>query len=100
MPVSLAEKDSASAPAKSSATKVDEFVRVKGRLLLADATKIKQKIQLIDDQEQKHNIIVPEGMMNDIVRPLWEDIVEVTGVQVGKNLRLSEISRVETLEAK
>ncbi len=100
VPESLAEEGNVSALEKSSAAKVDEIVRVKGRLLLADATKVKQKIQLIDDQEQKHNIIVPEGMMNDIVRPLWEDIVEVTGVRVGKNLRLSEISRVETSEAK
>lgn len=61
------------------------FVQVRGRLLLADATKATGRIKLIDEQGKSYNIVVPEGMMNDIVRPLWNDNVVVSGNRVGKN---------------
>jgi hypothetical protein len=30
------------------------------------------------------NVVVPAGMMSDIVRPLWETAVEVTGTGTGE----------------
>lgn len=69
------------------------FVSVQGRLLLADARESKRKIQLIDEDNAKYTVIVPEGMMDDIVKPLWDEIVVVTGSQVGKKILLHEITK-------
>jgi hypothetical protein len=67
---------------------------ITGVLLYADARKsARQNIQLIDDTGQSHNVIVPEGMMSDIVRPLWEERVQVTGYYKGKSIRLEDINR-------
>jgi hypothetical protein len=41
----------------------------------------------------KGNIIVPEGMMNDIVRPLWDDTVIVTGTRLKNKIHLKDISK-------
>jgi len=67
---------------------------VTGRLLLADARRSgREKIQIIDDLSQAHNVIVPEGMMSDIVRPMWEERVRVTGLYRGQAILLEDISR-------
>ena len=67
---------------------------ITGVLLYADARKsARQNIQLIDDTGHSHNVIVPEGMMSDIVRPLWEERVQVTGYYKGKSIRLEDINR-------
>lgn len=71
-----------------------ELRSITGVLLYADARKsARQNIQLIDDTGHSHNVIVPEGMMSDIVRPLWEERVQVTGYYKGKSIRLEDISR-------
>ena len=73
-----------------------EIATITGRLLLADARHSgREKIQLIDDEGQAHNVIVPEGMMSDIVRPLWEERVQVTGYYRRKSIRLEDIDKVE-----
>jgi hypothetical protein len=38
---------------------------------------------------------VPDGMMSDIVKPLWEEEVTVIGVQKGKKIHLMQIRAVE-----
>ena len=68
-------------------------VQVTGRLLLADARKSLGKIQLIEESGLSHIVSVPMGMMNDIVRPLWDDLVTVTGIRKGKIVHLKEIVR-------
>lgn len=76
-----------------------ERTTIAGRLLFADARRsAKQKIQLIDDEGKSHDVIVPEGMMSDIVKPLWEERVKVTGFYQARAIRLEDISRapVET----
>jgi len=73
-----------------------EIATITGRLLLADARHSgREKIQLIDDEGQAHNVIVPEGMMSDIVRPLWEERVQVIGYYRRKSIRLEDINKVE-----
>ncbi len=73
-----------------------KLATITGRLLLADARHSgREKIQLIDDTGQAHNVIVPEGMMSDIVRPLWEERVQVTGYYRGKSIRLEDINKAE-----
>lgn len=79
------------APASQEAR---ELVTVKGRLRSADALKSQRTIRLKPDERSKpYTIIVPEGMMNDIVRPLWDDVVVVTGFRTGNKIQLVEIDR-------
>jgi len=70
---------------------------ITGTLRFADATKIERpKIKLIDESGVAHNIIVPEGMMSDIVKPLWEEPVIVTGFYRRGAIQLEKISRAST----
>lgn len=70
-----------------------ERVSVTGQLLYADSRK-KSEIQLIDETGSRHRVIVPMGMMSDIVKPLWEDIVVVTGTRTDSAIRLEDIRKV------
>jgi hypothetical protein len=49
------------------------------------------RISLVDEHNKRHRIIVPEGMMSDIVKPLWEDTVTVIGTKKGKDIQLNDI---------
>jgi hypothetical protein len=69
-------------------------VTVTGLLLFADATKQQQNlIKLVEENGLHHSILVPPGMMDDIVRPLWDCRVTVTGVPKGKNILLTDITK-------
>jgi hypothetical protein len=81
----------------SGSDKDVELVTVQGRLLYADARKSAGKIQLIDPRNVPHYIIVPEGMMDDIVKPLWDEIVLVSGIQTKSGISLKEISKIESM---
>lgn len=76
-------------------TAPDQTVTVEGRLRFADALGQRDTIKLIAEEGTQHKIVVPGGMMDDIVRPLWGFAVIVTGV---KNLRgtitLNDITRL------
>jgi hypothetical protein len=67
---------------------------VQGVLKLADSTKDKNEIQIVDANEARHVIVVPPGMMSDIVKPLWDTTVIVTGTISGKKIILQEIRPV------
>jgi len=69
-------------PKKQSA----KLITIKGILKFADAAK--SKIKLVDEDGKPHTIIVPEGMLSDIVRPRWEDTVTVTGFVKGREIHL------------
>lgn len=57
-----------------------ERVTVTGALRFADALRPDEsEIRLLDDQGAQHKIRVPEGMMSDIVRPLWDSRVTISG---------------------
>jgi hypothetical protein len=68
-------------------------ISIRGELVRADATQM--EISIEDKEDNKTRIIVSEGTMSDIVRPLWEYEVEVTGILLknGKML-LYDIQRV------
>lgn len=69
-------------------------VTVTGSLRYADSTKDKkQVIKLVDDGGKSHYVVVPEGMMTDIVKPLWEDVVVVTGIKMGREIHLEDIKK-------
>jgi hypothetical protein len=62
------------------------LITIKGILKFADAAK--SKIKLVDEDGKPHTIIVPEGMLSDIVRPKWEDMITVTGFVKGREIHL------------
>lgn len=71
-------------------------VTVTGTLRYADAIGARQgTIKLEDEDGAVYVISVPEGMMADIVRPLWDDVVRVTGVRRRGRIELDEIARAE-----
>ena len=59
------------------------------------------RIRIIDEGGRSHTVLVPKGMMNDIVSPHWDSKVLVRGTYVAmamtplKPLRLSDISSLE-----
>jgi hypothetical protein len=69
-------------------------VTVNGTLLYADAMEDRKKvIKLVDASGIRHSIVVPAGMMDDIVRPLWDSIVTVTGKRKGQQIVLTDITK-------
>ena len=73
-----------------------ERIVVKGELRHADSPKSEEgRIWLVESDGTKREIIVPKGMMADIVKPLWEDTVEVTGMLTGKKILLETIQRID-----
>lgn len=52
-------------------------------------------IRLLDSSGAVHRIRVPQGMMTDIVRPLWEDRVAVTGTRQRGVIHLDDIRRAD-----
>jgi hypothetical protein len=63
----------------SPAPKPDEVVSIRGHLRFADSTKGTDQIKLVPENETPVRVRVPEGMMSDIVKPLWDQVVVVTG---------------------
>ena len=80
-------------PARRTADKSSSDIV--GRLLFADGTSDRKHIKIIDEHGESDTLIVPEGMMADIVKPLWEDVVKVYVVKRGKSNHLECIERFE-----
>jgi hypothetical protein len=72
-----------------------EVVHLRGELLVANATKKSGnqsgEIQIVTSDKKKVKVIVPPGMMSDIVKPLWESEVEMTGTRKGNKIQLMQI---------
>lgn len=74
----------------------EELVTVRGSLKYADAMGSQQGvIKLKETDGETYDIAVPEGMMSDIVRPLWGYQVIVKGYRMGKSIRLEDIVPTE-----
>jgi hypothetical protein len=81
----------AAEPGKSEAT---DMGTVTGELKFADSLEHRRDlIRLIDDRGAKHTVVVPPGMMTDIVRPLWGARVVVTGTIRRGRIHLPGIDR-------
>jgi hypothetical protein len=72
-----------------------DTVEVTGTLKMADARKKTDEIQIISVGNVRHTVVVPPGMMSDIVKPLWDTEVTVTGMQKGKKIQLLQIRPVD-----
>jgi hypothetical protein len=69
-------------------------IEVDGTLKYADSTKTaRDEIRIVDNHGKKHKILVPEGMMDDIVRPLWDFEVRIRGRRRRGFIVLEDISR-------
>ena len=69
-----------------------EPVELRGVLRYADATSdARNRIKIIGESREAHIIEVPDGMMNDIVRPLWASQVRVNGIRKGSRIILEDI---------
>ena len=70
-----------------------ERVVVRGTLKFADATHGDSGlIKIVDEQgHATPNIKVPEGMMGDIVKPLWDSHVVITGKRIGNFIIMDDI---------
>lgn len=74
----------------------NEPTTIRGVLRYADATRgAGNQIRIIDEANKMHRVQVPPGMMNDIVRPMWDSLVTVTGWQVGNVIELHDIQQDE-----
>ncbi len=74
----------------------EQIISVKGRLLYADEMKEgKEIIKLKDEKGKTHKIKVPSGMMSDIVKPMWESEVIVSGYLHAGWIALKDIRRVK-----
>jgi len=69
-------------------------VKVQGTLRFADDTKKEGIIKVIDQHNEPHRIKVPSGMMADIVRPMFDFEVMVTGYQRKGLIILEDIERI------
>ena len=69
-------------------------IEIRGTLRYADSI-TENRIKIIDSKGEPHTIGVPEGMMNDIVRPMWDSEVTVIGLRKGRSITLQEIQEEE-----
>lgn len=73
-------------------SKGKEAVTVQGTLKYADSTKSnRSEIRLIGEDGTRYAVVVPPGMMDDVVRPHWDAEVKVTGIKKGGKIVLSDI---------
>jgi len=79
-------------------TKDADLVTLRGQLLIANATKRSDtqsgEIEIVTG-DSKVKFAVPPGMMSDIVKPLWESEVVVTGTRKGKKIYLMQIKEAD-----
>lgn len=68
-----------------------EPIEIRGILRHADAMHEDRNVIQVIDGNEKHTVQVPQGMMNDIVRPMWDSHVIIQGVRTGKHIILEDI---------
>ncbi len=70
-----------------------ESIEIQGTLKMADARK-ESFIDIVDRNGNDHKIMVPAGMMADIVRPMFDKEVFVKGVKIHGQIELEDIEEV------
>lgn len=79
-------------PVEEAAPGESEAVELRGILRYANATRSQQnQIRIMDSDRKSHTIEVPAGMMNDIVRPMWDTPVVVEGLKQAGRIVLQDI---------
>ena len=67
-----------------------EQIEIRGVLQYADAVK-RSEIRIVDDKAKSHAVVVPEGLMNDIVRPMWNSRVVIDAIRTDNIIILKDI---------
>jgi len=73
--------------------KPTQRIEVKGYLRYADDTKKEGIIKIIDENGKAHRVKVPSGMMADIVRPMFDFEVIVSGYRKRQIIILEDVER-------
>lgn len=68
-----------------------ESIEIRGILRHADAMREDSNVIQVIDGNEKHTVQVPQGMMNDIVRPMWDSHVIIQGVRTGEHIILEDV---------
>ena len=68
-----------------------EPIEIRGVLRRADAMREDSNVIQVIDGKNTHIVQVPQGMMNDIVRPMWDSHVIIQGVDTGEHIMLEDI---------
>ena len=68
-----------------------EPVEIRGILRHADAMREDSNVIQVIDGNKRHTVQVPQGMMNDIVRPMWDSHVIIQGIRTGEHIILEDI---------
>ena len=76
----------------------DETLSVTGVLKYADALKTKNVVKLLDEDDKKWTITVPEGLMRDVVRPYFDENVQVTGKRIKRKRKSLYLVDIDSLE--
>ena len=85
MQVSLSGQEESLEPA-------GEVIELRGMLRYADAAGGPgNRIRIIDDCGMRHTVEVPSGLINDIVRKMWNSYVMVKGLRRGPVVELQDI---------
>lgn len=89
-----------SSPFDKSSSSTHELRSIRGTLRYADATHDnRNRIRIVDQEQTVHPIDVPEGMMNDIVRPMWDLEVELVAERIRRGRGYTELLRdIQPLE--
>lgn len=74
----------------------EDLVEVQGILRFANSLKKTDEIQIVSEGNVHHAVVVPPGMMSDIVKPLWDTEVVISGFRKGKKIHLMQIRPVES----
>jgi hypothetical protein len=78
--------------ATGSSSEEELPIMLRGRLMEASSANQKQGfLTIIDSQDIKHNIRAPLEVMADIVKPLYEDMVVLEGVQKRGYIQMRDI---------
>ncbi len=82
-------------PPPEPAAEAGEPVVVTGRLEYASKLQDEREIRIETDTGRVYRVIVPEGLMNDIVKPLWDEHVTVHGTRRRDRIFLVRIDPAE-----
>lgn len=95
VPLTRPKKAMPTIEAKAALQGSGEHLVVTGNFLFANSMGKDNKIRLKDEAGNKYDVIVPAGMMADIVKPLYEELVVVTGIRKKNAIELQDIRKAD-----
>jgi hypothetical protein len=68
-----------------------QITQIAGFLRFANDIADHHEIRIVDDNQIAHRVHVPEGLMDDIVKPMWGSKVIITGLQKHRAFEMQDI---------